>query len=104
MLDYSVDFVTAGQAFHWFDVAKTRQEFIRILKSQGWAVLVWNVRQPQATPFMAAYEQLMHLYAIDIENSSQEYRINETVLAAFYGLGGYQQKNCANRQTFDLTV
>src|SRR6476469_8499971 len=43
--DHSVAFVTAGQAFHWFDVAKTRQEFIRILQPQGWAVLVWNVRQ-----------------------------------------------------------
>lgn len=97
-----LDFVTAGQAFHWFDVAKARQEFIRILKPAGWAVLIWNVRQPQATPFMAAYEALMHRYAIDIENTSQEYRVNAAVLAAFYGAAGYQQKSCANRQTFDF--
>jgi SAM-dependent methyltransferase len=28
----SVDFVTAGQAFHWFEPAKTRAEFLRILR------------------------------------------------------------------------
>src|SRR5689334_8180396 len=38
----SVDLITAGQAFHWFDRDKTRQEFLRILKPNGWVVLVWN--------------------------------------------------------------
>ncbi len=28
----SVDLVTAGQAFHWFDLGPTRREFARILK------------------------------------------------------------------------
>ena len=36
--------VTAGQAFHWFDREKERQEFVRILKPGGWVVLVWNDR------------------------------------------------------------
>ena len=30
--DSSVDFVTAGQAFHWFEPEATRREFSRILK------------------------------------------------------------------------
>ena len=37
--DASVDFVTPGQAFHWFDPAAARREFMRILKRGGWAVL-----------------------------------------------------------------
>ncbi|CAN5695172.1 class I SAM-dependent methyltransferase [soil metagenome] len=100
--DQIIDFVTAGQAFHWFDVAKTRPEFKRILKPQGWVALVWNVRQTNATPFMREYEQLVHNYAIDIENTSQEYRVNEQVLTAFYGSGGYRQVNSAYRQVFDF--
>ncbi|MFN8488826.1 MAG: class I SAM-dependent methyltransferase [Caldilineaceae bacterium] len=102
LAEHSIDFVTAGQAFHWFDFPKARQEFLRILKPQGWAVLVWNVRQPQATPFMAGYEALMHRYAIDIVNASQEYRINDEVLAAFYRSSGYQRATCPNRQIFDF--
>jgi len=33
--DASVDFVTAGQAFHWFEPEKTRAEFRRILRPQA---------------------------------------------------------------------
>src|SRR5437016_5211234 len=30
--DQSIDFITSAQAFHWFDRAKTKVEFRRILK------------------------------------------------------------------------
>src|SRR4026208_981769 len=43
--DHSVDFVIAGQAFHWFDRARSRAEFFRILKKNGWVVLIWNDRK-----------------------------------------------------------
>ena len=33
--DGSVDFVTAAQAFHWFEPEGTRREFVRILKPGG---------------------------------------------------------------------
>ncbi len=42
--DQSVDLVTAAQAAHWFDRGKARREFLRILKPQGWTVLLWNER------------------------------------------------------------
>ena len=32
--DASVDFIVAGQAFHWFDPPRARREFTRILKTQ----------------------------------------------------------------------
>ena len=41
----SVDFVVAGQAFHWFRPDETRVEFARILKPGGWAVL--DLARPQ---------------------------------------------------------
>jgi len=55
----TVDFAIAGQAFHWFDPIKSRAEFKRILKPDGWVVLVWNERQVDTTPFLRAYEQLL---------------------------------------------
>src|SRR5579883_2133151 len=37
--DQSMDIVTVGTAFHWFDPEKSRIEFKRILKSPGWVIL-----------------------------------------------------------------
>ena len=45
LADRSIDFVTAAQAAHWFDLPKARREFARILKPEGWAVLIWNERR-----------------------------------------------------------
>ena len=61
----SIDFITAGQAFHWFDRARTREEFIRILKPGGWMVLVWNDRRLDTTPFLKEYEALLQRFGTD---------------------------------------
>lgn len=45
----SVDIVTVGQAFHWFDVEAARAEFQRILKPLGWVALVWNLQRVETT-------------------------------------------------------
>lgn len=42
--DASIDFVTAAQAFHWFDKSRFKSECRRILKPGGKVVLVWNGR------------------------------------------------------------
>lgn len=41
---HSVEFVTAAQAFHWFDKVKFRKECKRILQDEGKVVLIWNSR------------------------------------------------------------
>lgn len=41
----AADVIIAGQAFHWFDQIKSRAEFQRVLKDDGWVVLVWNDRR-----------------------------------------------------------
>ena len=40
----SVDLITAAQAFHWFDLDKTKREWSRILRPGGWVALIWNER------------------------------------------------------------
>lgn len=60
----SIDFVTAGQAFHWFDPGPARAEFLRILRPGGWCVLVWNERHRRSA-FLDEYEQLLIRYGND---------------------------------------
>jgi SAM-dependent methyltransferase len=42
--DASVDVVTAGQAFHWFDTHRALDEIARVLRPAGWVALLWNER------------------------------------------------------------
>jgi SAM-dependent methyltransferase len=88
---HSVNFVAAGQAFHWFDHQRARQEFWRILKPQGWVVLIWNERRRKATPFLEAYEKLLLTYAIDYASVNHRL-ITDEVIAAFFRPGAFKLK------------
>lgn len=71
----SVDFLTAAQAFHWFDREKFKTECQRILKKEGKAVLVWNARDAKAP--------------ITIENAV----INQKMCPNFKGFSGGAQQD-----------
>jgi SAM-dependent methyltransferase len=98
--DASVDFVTAGQAFHWFDVPAARAEFQRILKPGGWAVLVWNERLVEGR-FLEGYEALLKRYAPDYSQVDHR-RMDAEVMDEFYGAGQWQLATFPNVQKFDL--
>lgn len=55
----SVDFITAAQAFHWFEPVATKVEFQRVLRPNGWVALVWNERDYQNVPLMRDYEAVL---------------------------------------------
>ena len=63
--DASIDLVATAQAFHWFEPLTARREFRRILKPDGWALIVFNSRRKDASPFMRAYDDYLHTNAID---------------------------------------
>ena len=98
--DDSVDFVTAGQAFHWFDPPRARLEFKRILRPGGWVVLVWNDRLTGGTPFLEDYERLLVWYGTDYKAVSGMYA-EESMLAALYGPGEMLTETFDNDQVFD---
>jgi SAM-dependent methyltransferase len=50
----SADAVLAAQSFHWFEPVATLREFHRIVKPEGWAILMWNERD-ERDPVTAAY-------------------------------------------------
>lgn len=96
----SIDIVTAGQAFHWFDPDKAKAEFMRILKASGWVVLVWNERREDSSPFAVAYEQLLQTYGTDYCEVKHQ-RIDATLLNRFFNKG-YQLGRFENSQHFDF--
>ncbi len=44
LADASIDAVTVGQAFHWFDPQPALAEIARVLRSGGVLLMVWNAR------------------------------------------------------------
>jgi SAM-dependent methyltransferase len=97
----SVAAVTAGQAFHWFDRDRFRVECTRILQPGGYVALIWNDRRLDSTPFLQAYEHLLLTYGTDYTSVNHK-QIDEQLIAAFFGAGGFRQARFDNQQVFDF--
>ena len=96
----SIDFITAAQAFHWFDIKLSRSEFMRILKPEGWVVLIWNERT-ETSPFLKAYEKLLQTYAIDYTKVDHR-KVDDKMLSKLFGSENYELKLFQNEQQFDF--
>jgi len=95
LLNDSVDFVTAAQAFHWFEPLQTRAEFRRILHPGGWLVLVWNERL-RVPGFMAGYEDLVARYGPECP------RVEQHELDYLFGHTSWHLAKLPNQQQLDL--
>jgi len=96
----SVDFITAAQAFHWFDREKARTEFTRILKPGGWVVLIWNERRLDSSPFLRDYEDLLLRYGTDYARVRHENVENQ--IDDFYAAEPVTLRSLENLQHFDF--
>jgi SAM-dependent methyltransferase len=97
----SVDMITVGQAFHWFDPEKSRREFSRILKPNGWVILVWNIARYD-TPFMRAYEQIWCKYLEPQSKGETDPQAIEAGIKAWYSPGVVEMQSFENSQVVDL--
>jgi SAM-dependent methyltransferase len=102
--DAAADFVTAGQAYHWFDRPRAAGEFARILRSGGpggWVVLIWNDRRTDSTPFLRDFERLLRQYATDYRQVDHK-NVGDAALAQAFAGGRYEAAAFDNEQRFDL--
>ncbi len=100
--DASVDFIVAGQAFHWFRPDETRTEFARVLKPKGWAVLVWHDRNVDLTPFLRAYEAFILRHSIDYEHVTHKYLASYAALERFFSPNKMNLIQQHNQQGLDF--
>lgn len=102
--DNSMDVIVCGQAFHWFDVKKAKEEFKRILKDNGYVVLIWNSRKIDTSDFLIAYENLLLKYGTDYEkvvHKTLESGDDKTI-EWFFAPHKLHMKSFENSQTFDF--
>ena len=99
--DASIDFVMAGQAFHWFDTEQFQAECRRILKPSGWIVLVWNERRVQATEFSREYEAFIETWNTDFTDvTRRRWTEIDEGFDTFFGPGRWKTVTFDNPQTF----
>lgn len=96
----SVEFVTAGQAFHWFHVELAGKEFRRILKPRGWVAVVWQDRRMEDTPFAQAYEDLLERFGVDYKHVKDAYPEVEKI-RHFFDPGSFRSRDLPNHQVFN---
>jgi SAM-dependent methyltransferase len=95
----SVDFVSAAQAFHWFDRAGARAEFARILRPGGWVVLLWNMRRVDTTPFLRELESILRAHGTDYERVAAD-NPGRDLMEQFFPRG-YGTRSFAHEQVLD---
>ncbi len=78
----SVEFIVSGQAFHWFHKVACKNEFKRILKPDGYVILMWNLRDRKSS-FMDQYENILIKYGKDYEKLYQD-DVDETEIKNFF--------------------
>ena len=100
LADASIDFVTAGQAFHWFARDQARVEFERILKPDGWVVIVWNGIRVEKSPVMTGYQEVLLRYGTDYRGVSRE--IADAYVETFFAPGKGKFARFEFYQLFDF--
>ena len=98
--DKSVDFVVAAQAFHWFDKAKAREEFRRILREKGFTVLIWNERQLDSNEFLREYERFLCEFGMDYHQVRHD-NVSDDILKEFFQ-NKFQRAVFQNSQILDF--
>jgi SAM-dependent methyltransferase len=96
----SVDVITVGQAFHWFDLKKTKKEFKRLLRKDGYVVIVWNERT-NSSRLMKAVNNILNSLNQEHEEAEKNL-VDKKLLNTFYGVEKVGSSTIPNYQMLDL--
>ena len=99
LADGSVDFVTAAQAFHWFDPHAFQKECGRILKKEGKALLIWNMRG-MTDPVNQACFEIFRRYCPAFQGFGGGIQRDDIRIRQFFG-GSYTYMEYENPLCYD---
>ncbi|NEP44988.1 MAG: class I SAM-dependent methyltransferase [Okeania sp. SIO2G4] len=97
----SVDLVTCFQAFHWFNLEPTLQEFHRILKPSGKLALLWN-NWNREDGFTKENSNLMKQISKHHPNTKKKRRFSIASIEKSSYFVNFQHSTFTHRQELDL--
>lgn len=80
----SIDFICAAQSFHWFDKQAFKKECKRILKDNGYVLLVWNDRDTSSKIINENY-MINRQFCPNFKGSSNGFDFSREAFADFFG-------------------
>ena len=95
--DGSVDLVTAAQAFHWFDSSAFAAECRRILGNDGYAAIIYNMRDTKK-PMAAAMADIYYRFSPEFHGFSDG--MSEEKCREFFG-GDCETVRFPNNAVYD---
>jgi len=96
----SIDLIISAQAFHWFDRSLSKREFQRVLKREGWVVLVWNTRVIDGDAFHIELEEFLRRETPEYGKIHHK-NIDIKTLAEFFSQKLIMFKELPNQQILD---
>ncbi|MFW9778520.1 MAG: class I SAM-dependent methyltransferase [Candidatus Heimdallarchaeota archaeon] len=96
----SVNLITAGQAFHWFEVEPAKDEFKRILEPPGYVFLAWNSRDQNSSLFMREIEELIIRFGTDYKEVARTSGEDDPV-SILFSPNSYKKVTLPTHQIFD---
>jgi SAM-dependent methyltransferase len=98
----SIDLITAAQAFHWFNTDTAKQEFRRVLKTDGKLALIWN-RRKLSQPFQQTYDAILREFAPEY-GKVNHMNLTASDIESFYATGSMQRFVFDNSQRLDFAA
>jgi len=93
-----VDVIVCAQAFHWFNNDAFKKECKRILKPNGFVVLMWNDRRTDSTDFLKVYEDFLQMFGTDYKEINHKNTQEKSQFDNFFGKGNYKEQSFYNYQ------
>ncbi len=95
--DRSVDLIVCGQSFHFFDRAKVKKEFARILAPGGRVCLVWYLLSSR-NPFIRRYEEILSQF------TSETHNLHEPDLVELHRLDDFFSPKGFSSTSFQISI
>jgi len=77
------DFVVSAQAFQWFDQGMVKPEFKRILKPDGYCIMLWNQHPFRGSAMAKEFDHLLHEHLPEFAQTTQQSSIDELLGGLF---------------------
>ncbi|HXW60608.1 MAG TPA: class I SAM-dependent methyltransferase [Myxococcota bacterium] len=82
--DQSIDLIACGNAFHWFDVEKTKLEWKRILKPKAHVLLIRSDWKQYPNAAMKAYDHIIMKYCTKRRGMVSDPKLEKAAIKNFF--------------------